>query len=90
MNRINSVFSATALVLAIGASFASFDAQAVTQNRRFQANATSYCQAALPAFEGAIRKRPLAVQNEGTTNAFVTCSFTMESAAVRTLTRLLP
>lgn len=31
------------------------------------------CQPALPAYEGAIRKRPKAVQNEGTVPAFVTC-----------------
>jgi hypothetical protein len=37
-------------------------------------NATGVCQAALPAFEGQIRKRPLALQNEGTSNAFVSCS----------------
>ena len=36
--------------------------------------ATGSCQAALPAFEGQIRKRPLALQNEGTAAAFVTCS----------------
>ena len=33
------------------------------------------CQPALPAFDGQIRKRPLAMQNEGTANAFVTCAF---------------
>ena len=32
------------------------------------------CQAALPAFEGLIRKRPLAIQNEGTAPAFVSCA----------------
>lgn len=76
MNRINSVFTATGLVLAIGASLAAGDAQAVTASRILSANATSYCQTSLPVFDGQIRKRPLAVQNEGTSNAFVTCSFT--------------
>lgn len=37
-------------------------------------SAPGICQAALPAYEGQIRKRPLAVQNEGTTNAFVSCA----------------
>ena len=37
-------------------------------------NATGNCQAALPAFDGLIRKRPLAIGNEGTAPAFVTCS----------------
>lgn len=42
--------------------------------RHFQANGSGVCQAALPNFEGQIRKRPLAIQNEGTATAFVTCS----------------
>jgi hypothetical protein len=42
---------------------------------RVVAQATAICQGALPAFETHLRKRPLAVQNEGDTNAFVTCSF---------------
>lgn len=37
-------------------------------------NATGPCNGALPAFEGALRKRPLALRNEGTTSAFVSCS----------------
>lgn len=36
---------------------------------------TNYCQSALPVFDGNIRKRPQAVQNEGTGPAFVTCSY---------------
>lgn len=39
-----------------------------------QANGSGACQAALPNYEGQIRKRPLALQNEGTLAAFVTCS----------------
>ncbi len=37
--------------------------------------ASENCQPALPAFDGSIRKRPLAMQNEGTATAFITCSF---------------
>lgn len=37
------------------------------------------CQGALPAFETAIRKRPLAVQNEGTISSYVTCSFEFDA-----------
>ena len=51
---------------------------------RVTAQATAICQGALPAFETAIRKRPLAVQNEGTTNAFVTCSFVNPGITVGT------
>lgn len=36
--------------------------------------AVAACQAALPAYDGLIRKRPKAVANEGTAAAFVTCS----------------
>lgn len=43
--------------------------------RVFSSNPAGRCQAALPAFEGHIRKRPLAIQNEGNATAFVTCAF---------------
>ena len=43
---------------------------------RVTAQAAAACQGALPAFETAIRKRPLAVQNEGDAPAFVTCALT--------------
>ena len=47
----------------------------VPSNLRTMTHATGACQAALPAYEGAIRKRPLALVNEGTDSAFVTCAF---------------
>jgi hypothetical protein len=37
-------------------------------------NATGICQGALPAFDTQIRKRPLAIRNEGTQSSFVSCS----------------
>lgn len=37
-------------------------------------NAAGMCQGALPAFDTQIRKRPLAIRNEGTQPAFVSCS----------------
>jgi hypothetical protein len=40
------------------------------------------CQAALPAYEGQTRKRPLAVVNEGSGTAFVTCAFTSEEVSL--------
>ena len=67
----------TAVSLAAGLLSAG-NASAVTQTRQFATNPTGICQGALPAFETAIRKRPLAVQNEGETNSFVTCSFTSQ------------
>lgn len=38
------------------------------------ANGTAFCQSALPVFDTQIRKRPLGVNNEGDSNAFVSCS----------------
>ena len=35
--------------------------------------AAGNCQGALPAFAGTLRARPLAIGNEGTSNAFVSC-----------------
>lgn len=40
------------------------------------------CQAALPAYEGQTRKRPLAVINESNSTAFVTCAFTSEEVSL--------
>lgn len=37
-------------------------------------NATGACNGALPSFEGALRKRPTAIANEGTASSFVSCS----------------
>ncbi len=46
------------------------------------------CQPALPAYDGSIRKRPLAVQNEGGAIAFVTCG--MKGAfAARPINRMV-
>lgn len=54
---------------------------AVTLERAPSATGVSHCQAALPAYEGQIRKRPLAIQNEGTADAFITCSLPTEGTA---------
>ncbi len=43
--------------------------------RQETAMSAETCQAALPAYDGAIRKRPLALVNEGTASAFITCGF---------------
>ena len=37
-------------------------------------NAVDICQGARPSYEGALRKRPLAIANEGAMPAFVSCS----------------
>lgn len=65
------------LVMAVAGMYAT-PAMAADEAMEMSANAAANCQGALPSFEGAIRKRPLAVQNEGTSNSFVTCAFVNE------------
>ena len=65
------------LVLAV-ASVVSAPAQAAVEVNEVGANAVSLCQGSLPVFETLLRKRPLAVQNEGSNNTFVTCSFSTQ------------
>ena len=67
-NRSNLLATAIAVVVAVVASAPQAFAH------RASAQAVAACQGALPAFEGQIRKRPLAVQNEGSADAFVTCA----------------
>lgn len=65
----------TALTLvSVTAAVASQPAHAVLQDVYASGTASSVCTPALPAYEGTIRKRPLSVQNEGATAAFVTCA----------------
>ena len=47
-------------------------------------NAVGYCQGALPSFDTEIRKRPLAVRNEGIAHAFVSCSVAYNAAGGNT------
>lgn len=54
--------------------FATAPAGAEPVSRSLVVNATGACNGALPSFEGALRKRPTAISNEGAANAFVSCS----------------
>lgn len=72
MHKESIVSIGAGLVLALACAA---DAHAVDLSRITYTNPTAVCQGALPAFDGLIRKRPLAVQNEGTSPAFVTCSY---------------
>ena len=73
---MNSSFRISVLAAAlVVAGAAVFSGNAVAAPRQIASQATNYCQSALPVFDGNIRKRPLGVQNEGTGNAFVTCSY---------------
>lgn len=69
---IRPITAANALVLA---ALAAGGADAIDRSRFWYTQPAGICQAALPAFEGAIRKRPLSIQNEGTVPAFVSCAF---------------
>src|SRR5690554_5703366 len=51
-------------------------AEAAVENLQFQSSAAGLCQGALPAMDANLRKRPLAVANEGDSPVFVTCAFT--------------
>lgn len=51
-------------------------ADAAVENLQLQSSAAGLCQGALPVMDTALRKRPLAVVNEGDSPAFVTCAFT--------------
>lgn len=79
MNRSNSTMLLVAFTALVAGALSGNAAAAATTNREKLANASAICTPALPAFEGVIRKRPLAVQNEGATAAYVTCSFVSDS-----------
>jgi len=84
MNARTSLFAAA---LAAAASLGlPNQADAAVMNRVFVGNATAYCQSALPVFDARIRKRPLAVQNDGSTSAYVTCSFPGQFEAITGIT----
>lgn len=63
---MHTTYRLAALVLA-----ATCVAPAMAQD--FQSPAATACRGALPVYEGNLRARPLALQNEGSASAFVTC-----------------
>ena len=73
--KLASTFAA--LTLAVAATY-SVPATAQTLHNNGSQPAAR-CQGALPAFETAIRKRPLAIQNEGTATSFITCAFEFDT-----------
>lgn len=64
----------TAALTATIAMAASPHAGAEVIQRQAYQNGGSACTGALPTYEGALRKRPRAIVNEGSNVAFVTCS----------------
>lgn len=66
---ISSVLGSALLVSGVAQA-----GEAPTVDRTTYFNAPAHCQGALPNFDASLRKRPLGLQNEGPTNAFVTCA----------------
>jgi len=69
MNRLAFATAGIAMVVGLAASH---EASAI--QRLNLVNGAGACQGALPSYEGNLRKRPTAIANEGTANAFVSCS----------------
>lgn len=81
MQHHGYAFQRAGILLALTTmSAVSGDASAQYAARYLVQNPTGVCQAALPVYDGQIRKRPKAIQNEGTTPAFVTCSWSTQGA----------
>jgi hypothetical protein len=73
--KLASTFAA--LTLAVAATYTvPATAQSIHSNASQPA---ARCQGALPVFETAIRKRPLAIQNEGAGASFITCAFEFDA-----------
>lgn len=70
-----ATFAAGLAATALAAAAAGAHAGPTVVPRQFYGNSGGLCEAALPAYDATLRKRPLAVQNEGTTEAFLTCNF---------------
>lgn len=66
------------LTIAVASAY-SISANAVETDHSNTSGPAANCQSALPVFDTVIRKRPLAVQNEGTTASFITCSFVVDA-----------
>src|SRR5690606_3473208 len=60
----------------VGIACVSGAARAEWGERSAISNATGICNGSLPSYEGALRKRPTGIANEGGSNAFVGCSMT--------------
>lgn len=86
MNKMNNMTRAAFACLA--ALAAAGPAGAATTSTGKTASAPALCQPALPTYDGLIRKRPLAVQNEGNSAAFVSCALIGDTNAVSGTSRV--
>lgn len=71
------------LAVALATGAVARDASALEVTTTDFGSAVAVCQGALPAYEGALRKRPLAMQNEGASPAFVSCALPVENKLTR-------
>jgi len=74
------------LIVAIGISG---QAGAARQQRISIQSAVGTCQAPLPNFEGAFRKRPLGIANEGSSPAFISCAHSAQTVNSRGIDTLV-
>lgn len=68
----------TALAVALGCPVVGVAAEGQSTNLF---NAGAACQPALPRYDTAVRKRPLALVNEGATPSYATCNYTVDEYA---------
>jgi hypothetical protein len=76
MNRYAITFGVA--LAAIGAAASGTATASVVTKAEYNQATGTMCQGALPNYEGNFRKRPLAVANEGASNAFLTCGLTSQ------------
>lgn len=79
MKRNETARPLAGILIAVMTGVVGSDARAAETYRFQYENPVSICQTALPVFDGQIRKRPKALRNEGTSVAFVTCSWSMQA-----------
>lgn len=73
MSRSMLAVAFAAMVVGMAAS-----QEAFAMERYNLTNGAGACQGAMPHYEGNLRKRPTAIANEGSTNAFVSCSLAQD------------
>ena len=76
MNKISTVSTiahSAIAVLIVGSAFAMTNADAKTIRAHF-ITATAACAGPIPSSDGALRRSPLGIRNQGTSNVFISCS----------------
>lgn len=76
MNKIStssSVLRSAIAVLIVGSAFTMANADAATQRATY-VTATAACAGPIPASDGALRRSPIGIRNDGTVNVFISCS----------------